>query len=83
MVATEYALAAAIWVLLHLRTLLLAAATFLLLADYLKTQRPKNYPPGPWRLPFVGNLLQLDIEQPHVRIQQVRKGDPVTGGSRI
>ena len=73
MLATEDALEAAIWPLLHFRTLLLAAVTFLLLANYLKTRRPKNYPPGPWRLPFVGNLLQLDLDQPHIVIQQVRQ----------
>ncbi|XP_052032758.1 cytochrome P450 2J3-like [Apodemus sylvaticus] len=73
MLATEDALEAAIWPLLHFRTLLLAAVTFLLLANYLKTRRPKNYPPGPWRLPFVGNLLQLDLDQPHIVIQQLVK----------
>ncbi|XP_031233743.1 cytochrome P450 2J3-like isoform X2 [Mastomys coucha] len=73
MLATEDALEAAIWALLHFKTLLLTVVTFMLLAGYLKTQRPKNYPPGPWRLPFVGNLFQLDLEQPHVVIQQFVK----------
>jgi cytochrome P450 family 2 subfamily J len=72
MLATEDTFETAIWALLHFKTLVLAAVTFMLLAHYLKTQRPKNYPPGPWRLPFVGNLFQLDLEQPHVVIQQVR-----------
>ncbi|XP_021056413.1 cytochrome P450 2J3-like isoform X3 [Mus pahari] len=73
MLATEDTLEAAIWALLHFKTLLLAAVTFMLLARYLKTRRPKNYPPGPWRLPFVGNLFQLDLKQPHVVIQQFVK----------
>ncbi|XP_021016868.1 cytochrome P450 2J3-like [Mus caroli] len=73
MLATEDTLETAIWALLHFKTLLLAAVTFMLLAYYLKTRRPKNYPPGPWRLPFVGNLFQLDFEQPHVVIQQFVK----------
>ncbi|EDL30916.1 mCG15468 [Mus musculus] len=73
MLATEDTFETAIWALLHFKTLVLAAVTFMLLAHYLKTQRPKNYPPGPWRLPFVGNLFQLDLEQPHVVIQQFVK----------
>lgn len=64
-------LMAAIWAALHLRTLLLAVVTFLFLADYFKSRRPKNYPPGPRRLPFIGNLLQLDMEKPHLAVQQV------------
>ncbi|XP_032757863.1 cytochrome P450 2J3-like [Rattus rattus] len=73
MLSTEDTLEAAIRALLHFRTLLLAAVTFLFLANYLKTRRPKNYPPGPWRLPFVGNLFQLDVKQPHVVIQKFVK----------
>ncbi|XP_041508691.1 cytochrome P450 2J3-like isoform X1 [Microtus oregoni] len=73
MLAAVVSLVAAIWAALHLRTLLLAAVTFLFLADYLKSRRPKNYPPGPRRLPFVGNMLQLDLEQPHLAVQQLVK----------
>ncbi|KAM7324688.1 hypothetical protein ACRRTK_016993 [Alexandromys fortis] len=73
MLAAAVSLVAAIWAALHLRTLLLAAVTFLFLADYLKSRRPKNYPPGPRRLPFVGNMLQLDLEQPHLAVQQLVK----------
>lgn len=68
-------LAAAFWAFLHLQTLLLAAVIFLFLADFLKSRRPKNYPPGPPRLPFVGNLFQVDMTQPHLAVQQVGRGE--------
>uniref|UniRef100_A0A8C8TMV3 Cytochrome P450, family 2, subfamily j, polypeptide 9 n=1 Tax=Peromyscus maniculatus bairdii TaxID=230844 RepID=A0A8C8TMV3_PERMB len=73
MLAAAGSLAAAIWAALHLRTLLLAAVAFLFLADYFKNRRPKNYPPGPMRLPFVGCLLYLDLKQPHIAVQKFVK----------
>ncbi|XP_058160793.1 cytochrome P450 2J2-like [Dasypus novemcinctus] len=66
-------LAAALWAGLRLRTVLLGAVTFLFIADFLKRRRPKNYPPGPWGLPFIGSFLQLGFEQPHLKLQQLVK----------
>lgn len=75
MLATTGSLVATIWAELHPKMLLLAAVTFLLLADYFKNRRPKNFPPGPWGLPFVGNMFQLDFEQPHLSLQRVGRNE--------
>jgi cytochrome P450 family 2 subfamily J len=64
-------LVAAFWATLHLRTLLLAAVVFLFVVDFLKSRRPRKYPPGPCRLPFIGNLVQVDFGQTHLQLQKV------------
>ncbi|XP_069336176.1 cytochrome P450 2J2 [Eulemur rufifrons] len=66
-------LAASLWAMLHPQTLLLGAVVFLLFADFLKRRRPKNYPPGPWRLPFAGSFFHLGFEQSHLTLQRFVK----------
>uniref|UniRef100_A0A8C4RP13 Vitamin D 25-hydroxylase n=1 Tax=Erpetoichthys calabaricus TaxID=27687 RepID=A0A8C4RP13_ERPCA len=45
--------------------LLLAVVTLLLIRQLLKQRRPRGFPPGPSRLPLIGNVLSLASE-PHV-----------------
>uniref|UniRef100_A0A8B9YQ53 Cytochrome P450 2J2 n=1 Tax=Bos mutus grunniens TaxID=30521 RepID=A0A8B9YQ53_BOSMU len=66
-------LAAALWAALRPGTVLLGAVAFLFFADFLKRRRPKNFPPGPAGLPFVGNSFQLDPEKVHLTLQQFVK----------
>ncbi|XP_042127364.1 cytochrome P450 2J4-like isoform X2 [Peromyscus maniculatus bairdii] len=73
MLAAAGSLVAAIWAGLHFRTVLLAAVVFLFLSDYFRSRRPKNFPPGPRRLPFLGNIFQIDFKQPHLAVQQLVK----------
>uniref|UniRef100_A0A8D1GJW7 Cytochrome P450 2J2 n=1 Tax=Sus scrofa TaxID=9823 RepID=A0A8D1GJW7_PIG len=67
------ALAEAVWTAFRPSTILLGAVAFLFFADFLKKRRPKNYPPGPPRLPFIGNLFHLDLDKGHLSLQRFVK----------
>uniref|UniRef100_A0A667XMB4 Cytochrome P450, family 2, subfamily P, polypeptide 6 n=1 Tax=Myripristis murdjan TaxID=586833 RepID=A0A667XMB4_9TELE len=56
------------WV--DIQSLLLFTVLFLLIADYLKTRRPSSFPPGPWALPFVGNIFTVDFNRAHKTLTQ-------------
>lgn len=51
---------------------LLWLAVFFLLFLF-KSQRPKNFPPGPTVLPFVGNIFHVSLENPLKDFERVRK----------
>ncbi|XP_054835406.1 cytochrome P450 2J2 [Eublepharis macularius] len=44
---------------------------FLIIADYRKRRRPKDFPPGPLPVPFLGNMLNVLFEKPHIAIQKL------------
>lgn len=55
-------------------TVLLLFILFLLILDQLRNRKPRNYPPGPTPLPFVGNVFHLDATQPHIHLTKVIYG---------
>uniref|UniRef100_UPI003AAE8D86 cytochrome P450 2J6-like n=1 Tax=Centroberyx gerrardi TaxID=166262 RepID=UPI003AAE8D86 len=59
------------------QSLLLFTVVFFLIADYIKNRRPSSFPPGPWALPFVGNIFTVDFNRTHENLTQLaeRYGD--------
>ncbi|XP_023650403.2 cytochrome P450 2J2-like [Paramormyrops kingsleyae] len=54
-----------------IKALLLFLVAFLLVTDYLKNRNPPCFPPGPWALPFLGNVFNIDIKQPHIYLTKL------------
>ncbi|XP_041052611.1 cytochrome P450 2D26-like [Carcharodon carcharias] len=47
---------------------------FVLAFDFMKTwKKCQNYPPGPRGLPFIGNILQVDLSNPHLSFAKLWK----------
>ncbi|KAL4634978.1 cytochrome P450 2J2-like [Arapaima gigas] len=66
---------------LDIRSFLLFVTVFLLLAEILKNKNPPNFPPGPWPLPFLGNVFTVldpktmaKLAQEYGNIFSLRKG---------
>ncbi|XP_033885264.1 cytochrome P450 2J2-like isoform X1 [Acipenser ruthenus] len=54
------------WEWFGVQGVLMFLFVFLLMTDLYKSRVPKNFPPGPWPLPFVGNFFNIDSKQPHI-----------------
>ncbi|XP_030428733.1 cytochrome P450 2J2-like [Gopherus evgoodei] len=60
-----------LWQNMPFQTLAMFLGLFLLIADYTKRRQPKNFPPGPLPLPFLGHILHMDVKQPHRTVEKL------------
>uniref|UniRef100_A0A8D0GJD0 Cytochrome P450 family 2 subfamily D member 113 n=1 Tax=Sphenodon punctatus TaxID=8508 RepID=A0A8D0GJD0_SPHPU len=57
----------------NVTTLGISLTVFALVFDFMKRRKRWNYPPGPGTLPFIGNLLQVDVTNPSKTSQKLAK----------
>ncbi|PKU35690.1 cytochrome p450 2j2-like [Limosa lapponica baueri] len=60
-----------LWESISFQMLLIFLVVFLLVADYMKHRKPKNFPPSPFRIPFLGHVYMLNFSNPQIMVDKL------------
>ncbi|PKK27321.1 cytochrome P450 2J6-like, transcript variant X2 [Columba livia] len=60
-----------LWESISCQTLLIFLVVFLLVADYMKHRKPKDFPPHPLYLPIVGQMYLMNFSNPLMTVQKL------------